>query len=99
MAIRVGFFESSFDFNSRNRFDPTRFSIPTLGIDSPRLSGRIDPNCQDSNQLIDPNSINRPDAVSLLLLKVIYYIFAIKIKFNILSYLLLYLTKISKIYY
>jgi len=55
----------NFDFNSRNWLDSTRFSIPTLGIDSPRLSDRVDSNRQDSGRLIDPNSINRPEAVSL----------------------------------
>ncbi len=66
MTIRVDFFESSFDFNSRNRFDLTRFSIPILEINLSRLSNQVDSNCQDSSRLIDPNSINRPNAISLV---------------------------------
>ncbi len=54
MAIRVDSFGSGFDFNPRNRLDPTRFSIPTLGIDPPRLSSRVNSNRQDSSRLIDP---------------------------------------------
>ena len=40
-------------------------TILTLEIDLPRLSNRINSNYHDSNQLIDSNSINRPDAISL----------------------------------
>jgi len=59
------FFGSNFDFNSRNRLELNRVSIPTLEIDSPRLSSRINSNCQDLSRLIDSNSINRPNAINL----------------------------------
>ncbi len=65
MAIRVDFFKSNFDFNSRNRLDSTRFSISILEINFSRLSNRTNSNCQDSSRLIDSNSINRFDAISL----------------------------------
>jgi len=47
------FFESSFDFNSRNRLELNRVSISTLEINSSRLSDRFDSNCQDLSRLID----------------------------------------------
>jgi len=41
------FFESDFDLNYWNRSKLIRYSIPTLEIDSPRLSSRVDSNRQD----------------------------------------------------
>jgi len=66
LTIRVGFSSrvsiSTLEIDS-NR---VRISVPILGIELSRLSSRIDSNRQDLGRLIDPNSINRPDAVSLL---------------------------------
>ena len=64
MAIRVDFFGLDFDFKYRNRLESL---IPTLGIESPRLSGRVGTNRQDSGRFPDPNSVTRTDAVSLKL--------------------------------
>jgi len=61
------FFESIFDFKSTTRLE---LSISTLEIESSRFSNRINSNCQDLNRLIDPNSINRSDAISLLLITI-----------------------------
>jgi len=54
LTIRIDFFELDFEFNPRNRFDSTRFSIPTLEIDLSRLSSQVNSNRQHSNRLIDP---------------------------------------------
>ncbi len=46
----------------------TRFSVPTFGIESPRIRYSVSksgPNRQDSVRFPDPNSVTRPDAVSL----------------------------------
>jgi len=42
-----------------------RVSISTIEIDSPRLLNRVNSNRQDLGRLIDLNSINRLDAISL----------------------------------
>jgi hypothetical protein len=56
------FFGSVFDSKFTTR---PELSVPTLGIESPRLSGRVDTNRQDSGRVPDPNSMTRPDAISL----------------------------------
>jgi len=52
-------------YNARNRLES---SIPTLGIESSRLSSRVNTNRQDLGRVLDSNSMTRPDAISLSIL-------------------------------
>ncbi len=56
------FFESSFNFKYRNRFE---LLVLTLEIELSRLSNQVNTNCQDSSRIFDSNLITQFDAISL----------------------------------
>jgi len=95
LTIRIDFFKSILDSELTIRFES---SIPILEIESSKLSNRIDSNRQNSDRLIDPNSINRSDAVSLtivlnkvlfnnttIIIKSINILYILKLLINVLS--------------
>ncbi len=55
-------YNSVFDSNIRNRPDST---IPTLGIESTFWFQLLKSTRPDSGRIFDPNSMTRPDAISL----------------------------------
>ncbi len=55
-------YNSVFGSNIRNRPDPT---VPTLGIEPTIRFQLLEPTRPDSGRVPDPNSMTRPDAVSL----------------------------------
>jgi len=71
-------YNSIFDSNIRNRLDST---IPTLEIESTIRFQLLELTRLDSGRISDPNSITRPDAISLIVLHKIDLIYLLFLLF------------------